>query len=31
MSPLESGVFRVTIRPFTRAPLQWCPTSVWIA
>ena len=29
MSPLASRVRTGTMRPFTRAPTHWCPTSVW--
>jgi hypothetical protein len=31
VSPEASFASRGTRRPFTRAPMQWWPTSVWIA
>ena len=30
-SPLSSGDSSGTSRPLTRAPMVWCPTSVWTA
>ena len=30
-SPLSSVDSSGTRRPLTRAPMVWCPTSVWIA